>query len=89
MTAKWVATPKKIPILNIIWVRPSPWTVPGYAVFQLHGKEYRLRPYLETADAKELFYVFRDETAAKETYGAGRFLYSAHAGGRARGAGFQ
>ena len=50
---------------------------PGYAVFQLHGKEYRLRPYLETADAKELFYVFRDLTAAKETYGAGRFLYSA------------
>jgi hypothetical protein len=50
---------------------------PGYAVFQLHGKEYRLRPVLETADAKELFYIFRDQTSAKETYGAGRFFYSA------------
>ena len=50
---------------------------PGYAVFQLQGKEYRLRPVLETPDAKELFYIFRDQTAGKETYGAGRFFYSA------------
>jgi uncharacterized protein (DUF1684 family) len=49
---------------------------PGYAVFRLQGKEYRLRPVLETADAKELFYIFRDQTAGKETYGAGRFFYS-------------
>ena len=34
-------------------------------------------PVLETADAKELFYIFRDRTSARETYGAGRFLYSA------------
>ena len=45
-------------------------------VFQLHGKEYHLRPYLEESDAKELFYVFRDLTSGKETYGAGRFFYS-------------
>ena len=76
VTAKWVAAAQKIPILNILGQTESVDS-PGYAVFQLHGKEYRLRPYLETADAKELFYVFRDLTAAKETYGAGRFLYSA------------
>ena len=28
-------------------------------------------------DAKELFYIFRDGTTGKETYPAGRFLYSA------------
>ena len=50
---------------------------PGVAVFQLKGKEYRVRPVLETPDAQELFYIFKDETSAKETYGAGRFLYSA------------
>jgi hypothetical protein len=49
---------------------------PGYAEFKLSGRDYRLRPYLESADAKELFYVFLDQTSAKETYGAGRFLYS-------------
>jgi uncharacterized protein (DUF1684 family) len=46
-------------------------------VFQLQGREYRLRPVLETPDAQELFFIFRDQTTGKETYGAGRFLYSA------------
>jgi len=76
VTAKWVAAPQKIPILNILGQTES-MDSPGYAVFLLHGHEYRLRPYLETADAKELFFVFRDQTSAKETYGAGRFFYSA------------
>jgi uncharacterized protein (DUF1684 family) len=76
VTAKWLVEPRKIPILNILGQTES-MDSPGYALFSLHGHQYRLRPYLETADAKELFYVFRDQTSAKETYGAGRFLYSA------------
>jgi uncharacterized protein (DUF1684 family) len=76
VAAKWVAAPQKIPILNILG-QTEPMDSPGYAVFQLHGREFRLRPYLETDDAKELFYIFRDQTSAKETYGAGRFFYSA------------
>ena len=79
VTAKWVVEARKIPILNVLGQTDS-MDSPGYAVFNLHGHEYRLRPYLETADAKELFYVFRDQTSAKETYGAGRFLYSAMPG---------
>ncbi|MCX6632858.1 MAG: DUF1684 domain-containing protein [Candidatus Solibacter sp.] len=75
VTAKWVAAPEKIAVLNILGQTES-MDSPGYAVFRLHGQEYRLRPVLETADAKELFYIFRDQTSAKETYGAGRFLYS-------------
>jgi uncharacterized protein len=76
VTAKWVPAIQKIPILNILG-QTEPMESPGYAVFQLQGKEYRLRPVLETPDAKELFYIFRDQTAGKETYGAGRFFYSA------------
>lgn len=76
LTARWVAEPRKIPILNVLG-QTEAMDSPGYAVFNLHGHEYRLRPYLETADAQELFYVFRDLTSARETYGAGRFLYSA------------
>jgi uncharacterized protein (DUF1684 family) len=71
-----VAAPQKIPILNVLGQTDS-MDSPGYADFNLHGRQYTLRPYLETADAKELFYVFRDQTSARETYGAGRFLYSA------------
>jgi len=75
ITAKWVAAPKKIPILNVLGQTESS-ECPGYAEFELGGKALRLSPILEEPGAKELFYIFRDETAGKETYGGGRFLYS-------------
>jgi uncharacterized protein (DUF1684 family) len=75
VAADWVAEPAKIPILNVIGLTEEMQS-PGYAVFRLQGQEYRLRPVLETADAPELFFIFRDLTSGKETYGAGRFLYS-------------
>jgi uncharacterized protein (DUF1684 family) len=46
---------------------------PGYAVFSLRGHEYRLDPVLED---NRLFFIFRDQTSGKETYGSGRFLYA-------------
>lgn len=76
LSARWVAEPKKMPILNVLG-QTEDMESPGYAVFQLRGQEYRLRPVLETPDAQELFYIFRDQTSGKETYGAGRFFYSA------------
>lgn len=76
VTARFVPDRVEIPILNIIG-QTEHYLSPGYAVFRLHGEELRLRPYLEESDAKELFYVFRDQTTGKETYGGGRFLYSA------------
>ena len=66
--------PKSIAILNIIGNHlqlPSP----GYAVFKIDGKEMRLEPVVEEGD-KELFFIFRDQTAGKETYPAGRYLYT-------------
>jgi uncharacterized protein (DUF1684 family) len=76
VTAHWVAAPRRIPILNILGQTEESEN-PGYAEFQLHGKKLRLYPILEEPDAKELFYIFRDTTTGKETYPAGRFLYSA------------
>jgi uncharacterized protein (DUF1684 family) len=75
VTARFVAEPRKIPILNILGQTDQSES-PGYAVFRLHGQEFKLYPILETPGAKELFYIFRDQTAGKETYGAGRFFYS-------------
>ncbi len=63
----------EIPILMFWATEANP--SPGYAVFRIHGR-VRLRPILEEPDAKELFYIFRDQTSSKETYGAGRFMYS-------------
>lgn len=50
---------------------------PGYAAFRVAGREVRLDPVLEEPGATELFFIFRDETSRKETYPAGRFLYTA------------
>jgi len=46
---------------------------PGYVTFSRNGREYRLEPTLEDGT---LFFVFRDLTSGKTTYGASRFLYT-------------
>jgi uncharacterized protein (DUF1684 family) len=48
---------------------------PGSAWFELDGKSLRLDPVLEPGSA-QLFFIFRDATSGKTTYGAGRFLYA-------------
>ncbi len=42
------------------------------AVFSVGGQDFELRPM--SVSEKEIFFVFRDRTSGKETYGAGRFL---------------
>jgi uncharacterized protein (DUF1684 family) len=49
---------------------------PGTAEFELRGKTMRLDPVIETPGDTVLFFVFRDQTSGKTTYGAGRFLYA-------------
>jgi uncharacterized protein (DUF1684 family) len=49
---------------------------PGYITFVRDGKEYRLEPVWEE---EQLFFIFRDATSNRSTYGAARFLYAAPA----------
>jgi uncharacterized protein len=75
ITAKFVAyqEPRNIEIANVLGeVNKMP--SPGYALFNLGGKEHRLDPILEGDD--KLFFIFADPTNNKATYGAGRFLYA-------------
>jgi hypothetical protein len=65
--------PKSVTVPNILGGTYQHLS-PGYAVFTLDGRELRLEPVVED---KELFFIFRDLTAGKETYGSGRFLYAA------------
>jgi uncharacterized protein len=51
----------------------QPMESPGYVTFTREGKEYRLEPVTE---GRELFFIFRDATSNKSTYGAARFLYA-------------
>lgn len=73
--AKWVTypKPKMISITNILGMTDQEAS-PGYAEFTLQGKTIRLEPVIDDGD---LFFMFRDATSAKTTYGAGRFLYAA------------
>jgi hypothetical protein len=64
--------PKIIPVPNILGAaeqEPSP----GYVLFRLDGREHRLDAL---ASGDSLFFIFKDHTAGKETYPAGRFLYT-------------
>ena len=66
------AKPIKVP--SVIPGYLEDYMVPGVAVFSIGGKEYRLEPV--ESGPTSLFYIFADQTNGKETYGAGRFLYS-------------
>jgi hypothetical protein len=46
---------------------------PGYVTFQKEGREFRLEAMV---DEGKLFFVLRDQTSGKTTYGASRFLYA-------------
>ncbi|MGD0049209.1 MAG: DUF1684 domain-containing protein [Bryobacteraceae bacterium] len=76
VTARWVAAPRQILVLNVLG-QTELSQCPGYAEFRIGPQELRLYPILEEPDAQELFYIFRDRTSGRETYAAGRFLYSA------------
>ena len=66
-------SPREIEIPNILGGNFK-MKSPGIVRFRLSGKEFALQPVIE--NDKQLFFIFKDETAGGETYGAGRFLYT-------------
>ncbi len=77
VTARFIphATPRQIPIANVIG-QTDQMTSPGIVEFTMGGKPVSLEPVLEAPDSKLLFFVFKDQTAGKGTYGGGRLLYA-------------
>lgn len=75
--AKWVAfePAQTIGIPNVLGAVEQ-MKVPGKAVFEHDGKTIELLPVLESEDATDLFFIIADTTSGKQSYGAGRFLYS-------------
>lgn len=74
IAAKFVSYPKPqtMAVPNILGqVEQQP--TPGYAEFRLGGSTHCLHPVLE---GDQLFFIFKDATSARTTYGAGRFLYA-------------
>ncbi len=46
---------------------------PGVLAFEIDGESFELEAY---ASGENLFFVFGDQTSGRETYGAGRFVYT-------------
>jgi uncharacterized protein (DUF1684 family) len=68
-------SPSTVKIANVIG-QVNDYGSPGVVEFELRGKKLQLTPVFETPKQDELFYIFKDATSARTTYGAGRFLYS-------------
>lgn len=78
ISARWEPHPRTQPRMKVMNVLGDIVEMqnPGTVVFAVGGKAYRLEAMLEADDAKELFFIFKDETSNKTTYGAGRYLYA-------------
>jgi uncharacterized protein (DUF1684 family) len=50
------------------------FTSPGLVAFTLHGREIKMEPVLSSRG--RYWFIFRDQTSGKETYGAARFVYA-------------
>lgn len=66
---------KIIPIATVINTVEND-SCPGAIIFEKDGKEYRLDAVIERGSEQQLFIMFSDETAGKETYGLGRQVYT-------------
>jgi uncharacterized protein len=67
-------TPKKVAVPTVLG-EDAEMDSMGYAEFTINGHKQRLHALTEGDD--ELFFIIKDQTAGKETYPAGRFLYTA------------
>jgi uncharacterized protein len=65
---------RQIVIMDILG-EERPMTAPGALVFERGGQEWRLDAIADDPDGDQLFIMFADGTSARETYGAGRFMY--------------
>ena len=59
---------------RISWGTTTVYKTEGVVEFTLDGQTVRLRPM--TTRPNRFYFIFRDGTSGKETYGTARFLYS-------------
>lgn len=67
--------PKKVAIPTVLGTTET-MEAPGLVKFSIDGKELTLEPVVEDPNHPQLWFIFKDATSAKDTYGGGRFLYA-------------
>jgi uncharacterized protein (DUF1684 family) len=70
--AKFISSPHQVSFDTEVGVKEKDDS-PGYVAFTRGGREYKMEAVKEDDD---LWFVFRDLTSGKTTYGASRFLYT-------------
>ena len=60
--------PKQMNILSVIGTSTE-MTSPGLVEFSLHGKRLSLEPLVDDPADTDLWFIFKDQTSGKETYG--------------------
>jgi hypothetical protein len=70
--AKFISSPHQVSFDTEVGVKEKDDS-PGYVTFTRGGREYKMEAVKEDDD---LWFVFRDLTSGKTTYGASRFLYT-------------
>ena len=75
ITADFSPAPKDVEIATVLGTTEV-MKCPGVVSFRVDGQEVSLEPVIEDPDDPQLFFMFRDRTSGKETYGSGRFLYA-------------
>lgn len=77
ITARWVPyQPPQIEEIPTVIGTTLKLAAPGLAMFALGGKVVHLEPVVEDPTGKTLFFILRDETSKKTTFGGGRFLHT-------------
>jgi len=70
--AKFIPSPHQVSFDTEVGVKEKDDS-PGYVTFTRGGQQYKMEAVKENDD---LWFVFRDQTSGKTTYGASRFLYT-------------
>ena len=75
IAARWIpyAAPRRCLLDTVLDGFEEEYVSPGAAEFEVSGVTCRLEPMLS---GNRLFFIFRDQTSGKTTYGASRFLYA-------------
>ena len=72
--------PREVEITTVLGTRVT-MLAPGRVTFTLDGRSHSLQAFVSEPGENELWFIFKDDTSGKETYGF-RFLYADFAGGR-------
>ena len=75
VTARWIPyeTPQRRLLETVLQGFEEEYVSTGVAEFEVSGVTCRLEPMVS---GSKLFFIFRDQTSGKTTYGASRFLYA-------------